>query len=239
MTTVIGFYFGSRQDDTTNDETDVILTLNESSKKPTSTSFTLTGSLNAGYETAPLTKPIMIRISLLDCKGESVDDSEAFGRVDNGKIEFVYIDDKNISTWKKKHGTYYIQVKSPKGVICSDHFSLSSYAKITPLNPNVPAQAINTNFAMLQVSVKDAKDQPIDKAEVTFTIIPGSSGAGGSFKGTSDPLLSKIVTNTNGVATSDVIIANDKLGIFTVEAASFGATDKFTLTITPPPPPSS
>ena len=90
-----------------------------------------------------------------------------------------------------------------------------------------PGQAFAT---ALQVTAFDASNNPLPGAGVTFTVVPGNSGAGGSFAATpSQP----VVTLANGTATAPVLTANGAAGQFTVTAVTGSLTQTFTLTIAP------
>ncbi len=78
----------------------------------------------------------------------------------------------------------------------------------------------------LEVTVKDAAGQPVAGVAVTFTVVPGSSGAGGTFKSSSP-----VVTNSSGVARAYPLTANNIIGKFTVLAAGAGLSVTFTETI--------
>jgi sugar lactone lactonase YvrE len=83
----------------------------------------------------------------------------------------------------------------------------------------------------LQVIVKDAAGNGVHLAAVTFTVTPGSSGAGGTFSST-PPM--PITTGAGGFATAPTLIANGVAGKFTVTASVGSVTAIFTLTVTAP-----
>jgi hypothetical protein len=95
---------------------------------------------------------------------------------------------------------------------------------------NLQFATVNAAFAQpLQVKVTDAGGQPIPGITIDFIPEPGSSGAGGSFAGTT------AVSDVNGLATASALTANTKAGKFTVEAwvTGLGAPAVFTLTNIP------
>ncbi|HTQ55150.1 MAG TPA: BACON domain-containing carbohydrate-binding protein [Bryobacteraceae bacterium] len=65
----------------------------------------------------------------------------------------------------------------------------------------------------LQVKVLDAQNKPVSGSPVTFTVTPGSNGAGATFA-SSTP----VSTNSNGLATASKLTANNIAGSFTVTA---------------------
>ncbi len=91
---------------------------------------------------------------------------------------------------------------------------------------------VGQTFAVpLQVTVTDASGAPVQGASVTFTVIPGASGAGASF---APP--TTVTTGANGVATATALTANMVPGAFTATAAVSGLTATFSLTNTAPAP---
>jgi len=80
--------------------------------------------------------------------------------------------------------------------------------------------------ALLQVTVTDASGSPIVGVPVTFTVLPGPNGAGGTFAAT--PAM-PILTDQNGNATAPPLIANGIAGQFTVTASAGTLTASFSL----------
>jgi hypothetical protein len=78
----------------------------------------------------------------------------------------------------------------------------------------------------LQVKVTDGAGNAVSSASVTFTVVPGSKGAGGTFA-SSAPVL----TTTSGLATASILTANGTAGTFTVNATVNGITTTFNLTV--------
>jgi streptogramin lyase len=83
----------------------------------------------------------------------------------------------------------------------------------------------------LQVKGEDAAGQPVQGAPVTFKVVPGASGASGTF-GSSPPM--PILTNASGVAIAPALTAGAIVGTFQVSATAKGLTTRFTLTIAAP-----
>jgi streptogramin lyase len=83
----------------------------------------------------------------------------------------------------------------------------------------------------LQVRVTDAAGNGVTLAKVIFTVVPGSSGASGTFN-SSPPM--PIQTGTGGYATAPTLFANGVAGKFTVMASVGNITTVFTLAVTAP-----
>jgi hypothetical protein len=83
----------------------------------------------------------------------------------------------------------------------------------------------------LQVKVKDASGIAVNGAPVTFTVVPGASGATATFA-PAPPM--PVLTNASGIATAPVLTAGPTAGSFTVTATSGTATATFSLTVTGP-----
>ena len=79
---------------------------------------------------------------------------------------------------------------------------------------------------LLQVTVTDAAGNPLQGAAVTFSIAPGSNGAGGTFSA-APPM--PVSTDGNGNATAPALTANSIAGQFTVIASVNGLTVSFSL----------
>jgi len=83
----------------------------------------------------------------------------------------------------------------------------------------------------MQVRVKDSAGNPVTGAAVTFTVVPGATGATGTFA-SSPPM--PILTNASGLATAPALTAGNIVGNFNVSATVGGLTARFTLTIAAP-----
>jgi hypothetical protein len=80
----------------------------------------------------------------------------------------------------------------------------------------------------LEVRVTDAAGNGVQGASVTFTVIPGSNGAGGTFT-TTPPM--PILTGPNGYALAPTFTANNIAGTFTVTAGVGILTTTFSATV--------
>jgi hypothetical protein len=80
----------------------------------------------------------------------------------------------------------------------------------------------------LEVRVTDAAGNGVQGASVTFTVVPGSNGAGGTFS-TTPPM--PILTGPNGYALAPTLTANSIAGTFTVTASVGTLTTIFGVTV--------
>jgi hypothetical protein len=83
----------------------------------------------------------------------------------------------------------------------------------------------------LQVRVKDSAGNPVKGAAVTFTVVPGATGATGTFS-SSPPM--PILTNASGLATAPALTAGSIVGNFSVSATVGGLAARFTLIVATP-----
>jgi hypothetical protein len=127
-------------------------------------------------------------------------------------------------------GSYTVTV-SASGVATIANFSLTNLsgppASVTATAGTLQSATVNTAFpAGLQVTVKDASNNPLSNVTVTFTV-PGS-GASGTFAGG----LTTGLTDTAGHAMLGVFTANTVAGTYTVTAtvAGVGTPANFSLT---------
>ncbi|MES1248376.1 MAG: Ig-like domain-containing protein, partial [Actinomycetota bacterium] len=80
---------------------------------------------------------------------------------------------------------------------------------------------VNGRYAQpLTARVLDGAGNPVQGAEVAFTLSPSAYGAGGTFLG--GGAQTSAVTNASGVATSPLVVANDTPGPFTATASTGG-----------------
>ena len=93
--------------------------------------------------------------------------------------------------------------------------------------------AVNTAFAtLLQVTVKDASNNPLSGVTVSFSV--PATGASAVFSG---PTPVAATTDSNGIATAPALTANSQPGSYMVTASATGATPaSFSLTNTAGPP---
>ncbi|HVI08789.1 MAG TPA: hypothetical protein VND65_10890 [Candidatus Binatia bacterium] len=87
-------------------------------------------------------------------------------------------------------------------------------------NQNVATAA---TYAPLVANVTDGDGNPVAGVNITFTVVPGISGASGTFTSTSSGT-EAVNTDSNGNATVNDLTANSTLGAFTVTAAPTTAT---------------
>jgi len=125
----------------------------------------------------------------------------------------------------------YTVIASATGVASSVNFSLTNVsappASITATGGTPQSATVNSAFTTaFQVTVKDASNNPVSGATVTFTA-PGS-GASGTFAGG----VNTATTNSSGIATSAVFTANAVAGTYTLTAsvAGVGTSANFSLT---------
>ena len=79
----------------------------------------------------------------------------------------------------------------------------------------------------LQVRVIDANGNPVQGAQVAFTVVPGASGAGASFLASAQG----VTTGSDGVATAPPLLANGVAGTFMVTASTDGLSSIATFTL--------
>jgi protocatechuate 3,4-dioxygenase beta subunit len=119
-------------------------------------------------------------------------------------------------------GNYTVDAHSDYGTV---ELSLSNTpnglpSSITATTTNQEA-TVNANYAQpLQARVTDANGNPVQGANVTFAILPGTTGASASFAG-GEP---SATTDSNGLATSPPLIANGVPGRFTATASTAGVS---------------
>ena len=130
-------------------------------------------------------------------------------------------------------GGPYIVMASASGVATPANFSLTNNAApagtITATAGTPQSTTVNTAFSTaLQVTLKDAGNNPVNGVTVTFTA-PGN-GASGTFAGGIDTAM----TNSSGVAAAPSLTANGVTGGYTVTASAAGFTSAgFSLTNNP------
>ena len=127
-------------------------------------------------------------------------------------------------------GTYTVTVTAP-GVITPASFTMINTstvpASITATGGTGQIATINTAYgSRLSATVKDASGLPMSGVTVTFT--PPDIGASVTFAGG----VRTAVTNTSGVATSQIMTANATAGSFSVFAMVTGASTYGTFALT-------
>ncbi len=128
-------------------------------------------------------------------------------------------------------GTYTVTA-SVSGVATPASFSLTNTpgpaASVTVTTGNSQSAVISTAFATaLQVTVKDASNNPVSGISVAFA--PPGTGASGTFTGSPT-----VTTSSTGLATAPTFTANATAGAYTVTATATGvaAPASFSLTNT-------
>jgi protocatechuate 3,4-dioxygenase beta subunit len=101
-------------------------------------------------------------------------------------------------------------------------------AAITVTGASSQQATVNGSYGQpLQARVTDATGNPVQGANVTFAILPGTTGASASFLG-GEP---SATTDSNGVATSPALIANAVPGRFSATASTAGVSTVATYTL--------
>jgi hypothetical protein len=94
-------------------------------------------------------------------------------------------------------------------------------AAISATGGSVQHAVVNGQYAQpVQAKVTDVNGNPVQGAEVSFSIEPGVTGASASFLGA----LPSATTDSNGLATSPPLLANGNPGSFTAIASTNGVT---------------
>lgn len=128
-------------------------------------------------------------------------------------------------------GSYSVNAHSDYGSV---DFNLANTANgvaatITVSNGNGQAATVYSQYATpLQAHVTDATGNPVQGATVSFSVVTGSTGAGGSFLGSSQ---ATATTNASGIATSPSLLANGNPGRFSAIAAVSGLEVAATYTL--------
>jgi len=92
---------------------------------------------------------------------------------------------------------------------------------VSPVSDAGAQTAVGTLFiGQLQVRVADASGNPVQGAAVTFTVVPGMTGAGATFLGAAQDVL----TGSDGVATAPPLMANGVPGAYMVTATTDGVS---------------
>jgi protocatechuate 3,4-dioxygenase beta subunit len=127
-------------------------------------------------------------------------------------------------------GSYHVAAESDHGTV---ELSLTNTASGVPAGivaagGDAQQATVNGEYAQsLEARVTDAGGAPVQGAAVTFSVVPGLTGAGASFLGGQGGA----VTASNGVATSPPLLANGSPGRFTVVASVEGVTAVATYTL--------
>jgi protocatechuate 3,4-dioxygenase beta subunit len=127
-------------------------------------------------------------------------------------------------------GNYTVDAHSDYGTV---ELSLSNTANglassITATGSSSQEATVNGGYGKpLQARVNDANGNPVQGANVTFAILPGTTGATANFVGTAP----SATTDSNGLATSPALIANAVPGRFTATASTPGVSTVATYTL--------
>jgi hypothetical protein len=127
-------------------------------------------------------------------------------------------------------GTYTVDAHSDYGTV---ELNLSNTAAglpsaITPAGTSSQEATVDSTYGQpLQARVTDANGNPVQGTNVTFAILPGTTGASANFLGAAP----SVTTDSNGFATSPALIANDVPGRFSATASTDGVTTVATYTL--------
>ena len=127
-------------------------------------------------------------------------------------------------------GDYAVDAHSDYGTV---GLSLSNTANglptsVTATGTTSQEATVNGSYAQpLQARVTDANGNPVQGANVTFAIVPGTTGASANFLG-GEPTAT---TDSNGLATSPPLVANGVPGRFTATASTTGVSTVATYTL--------
>jgi protocatechuate 3,4-dioxygenase beta subunit len=101
-------------------------------------------------------------------------------------------------------------------------------AAIAATGTSSQSAAVNAQYAQtLQARVTDADGNPVQGAAVSFSIVPGPTGAGASFLG-GQP---QATTDSDGIATSPPLLANGSAGRFAAVASTDGLASVATFSL--------
>lgn len=136
LSTVIGFYFGSRAtaDATDTSVTPVKLTLDPDSKKPNPDTkpFTLKGSLASNYATVLGTNPPQLNSVIQDAAGDDIANGDSVGVIDSdGKVEFAFKGGLPLAY----STSYLLHIEYPPMVKCDDRFVTTPTTTTTTTTP--------------------------------------------------------------------------------------------------------
>src|SRR5579862_2776283 len=126
-------------------------------------------------------------------------------------------------------GSYTVDAQSDYGSV---EFHVSNTAAGVPTaiaaTGTTDQQAtVNSQYGQpLQARVTDANGNPVQGAPVSFSVVPGATGAGAMFLGGA----ATATTDSNGLATSPPLLANGVVGKFTATASTDGVSAVATYT---------
>jgi protocatechuate 3,4-dioxygenase beta subunit len=119
-------------------------------------------------------------------------------------------------------GDYSIDAHSDYGTVNIDLSNTASGlpSAIAALTGSDQQATVDVQYAQaLQARVTDANGSPVQGAVVSFTVVPGATGAGASFLGGGP---ASAITDSNGVATAPPLLAGPTPGKFTATASTDG-----------------
>lgn len=119
-------------------------------------------------------------------------------------------------------GDYSVDAHSDYGTVDIDVSNTANGlpSAIAALTGSGQQATVDAEYAQaLQARVTDASGNPVQGATVSFALIPGPTGAGGSFLGGA---AASAVTDSNGVATAPPLLAGATPGRFTATASTDG-----------------
>jgi hypothetical protein len=126
-------------------------------------------------------------------------------------------------------GSYTVHAKSADGTVALDLTNTAAGvpASITAVAGSGQQATVGTEYSQpLQARVTDASGNPIQGADVNFSILPGATGAGAQLLGGG-----QATTDSNGIATSPPLLANSSPGRFAAVATVDGVTSVATYSL--------
>jgi protocatechuate 3,4-dioxygenase beta subunit len=127
-------------------------------------------------------------------------------------------------------GSYHVDAESDYGTVALALTNTASgvAAAIASAGGDGQQTTVNSEYAQpLEARVTDASGAPVQGAAVTFSAVPGTTGAGASFLGGQGGA----VTGSNGIAISPPLLANGNPGRFTVVASVNGVSSVATYSL--------
>jgi len=135
-----------------------------------------------------------------------------------------------IFTGNTTAGSYAVTAMT-SGTTTAASFNLTNKAgtaaNLAATGGNNQSVAVGGAYASLVAQVTDSHGNPVQGVAMTFTVVAGGTGAGGTFTSTSSGAES-VNTDASGKATVSDLVANATTGAFTITAAPTTAT------LTPP-----
>jgi protocatechuate 3,4-dioxygenase beta subunit len=126
-------------------------------------------------------------------------------------------------------GAYTVDASSDYGSVDIPLWNTAAglAATVAAVGDTTAQAPVGTPYAgQLQVRVADADGNPVQGAAVSFTVVPGATGATGLFLGPT-----QVTTGSDGLATAPPLLANGIPGIFMVTASTEGLSAITTFTL--------